>query len=190
VLGKQTGRAALAGRPEPLDAIGIDRAKHGSAPRPAHFHDDIVVAQDRDSNWKFPRAPPLESRRNTSAVTQAAETACTVFWPRFRLPPHDGGKTTPQGTRPFLTLRGKSPWHSLCCYAAKLGQRRLFAPAGEGVELSQQPCMPSLIPAAMGQQDCGQCGYSCQDYSDAIVSKKEERLNLCVPRGKETTHTA
>jgi sulfite reductase (NADPH) flavoprotein alpha-component len=41
--------------------------------------------------------------------------------------------------------------------------------------------------AAMGQQDCGQCGYNCQDYSDAIVSKKEERLNLCVPGGKETT---
>jgi sulfite reductase (NADPH) flavoprotein alpha-component len=41
--------------------------------------------------------------------------------------------------------------------------------------------------AAMGQQDCGQCGYTCQDYSDAISSRKEERLNLCVPAGKETT---
>jgi sulfite reductase (NADPH) flavoprotein alpha-component len=40
--------------------------------------------------------------------------------------------------------------------------------------------------AAMGQQDCGQCGYNCQDYSDAIVLQKEERLNLCVPGGKET----
>jgi sulfite reductase (NADPH) flavoprotein alpha-component len=38
----------------------------------------------------------------------------------------------------------------------------------------------------MGQQDCGQCGYSCQDYSDAIFSEKEKRLNLCVPGGKET----
>jgi sulfite reductase (NADPH) flavoprotein alpha-component len=41
--------------------------------------------------------------------------------------------------------------------------------------------------AAMGQQDCGQCGYNCQDYSDAIFLQKEERLNLCVPGGKETT---
>jgi sulfite reductase (NADPH) flavoprotein alpha-component len=41
--------------------------------------------------------------------------------------------------------------------------------------------------AAMGQQDCGQCGYNCQDYSDAIFLEKEERLNLCVPGGKETT---
>ena len=40
--------------------------------------------------------------------------------------------------------------------------------------------------AAMAQQDCGQCGYSCADYSDKIVLKEEERLNLCVPGGKET----
>ena len=40
--------------------------------------------------------------------------------------------------------------------------------------------------AAMGQQDCGQCGYNCKDYADALFSKKEERLNLCVPGGKET----
>ena len=40
--------------------------------------------------------------------------------------------------------------------------------------------------AAMAQQDCGQCGYNCQDYSDAIFQRKEERLNLCVPGGKDT----
>jgi sulfite reductase (NADPH) flavoprotein alpha-component len=41
--------------------------------------------------------------------------------------------------------------------------------------------------AAMGQQDCGQCGYNCEDYANAIVLKNEERLNLCVPGGKDTT---
>jgi len=40
--------------------------------------------------------------------------------------------------------------------------------------------------AAMAQQDCGQCGYNCNDYSDAIASRAEPRLNLCVPGGKET----
>ncbi|HZV92375.1 MAG TPA: sulfite reductase subunit alpha, partial [Caldimonas sp.] len=40
--------------------------------------------------------------------------------------------------------------------------------------------------AAMGQQDCGQCGYSCEDYSNALFLKKEERVNLCVPGGKDT----
>src|SRR6185312_12600880 len=33
---------------------------------------------------------------------------------------------------------------------------------------------------------CGQCGYNCHDYSEAIASKAEGRLNLCVPGGKET----
>jgi sulfite reductase (NADPH) flavoprotein alpha-component len=40
--------------------------------------------------------------------------------------------------------------------------------------------------AAMAQQDCGQCGYNCHDYSEALASKKELRLNLCSPGGKET----
>ena len=38
----------------------------------------------------------------------------------------------------------------------------------------------------MAQQDCGQCGYNCNDYSEAIAGKSEARLNLCVPGGKET----
>jgi sulfite reductase (NADPH) flavoprotein alpha-component len=40
--------------------------------------------------------------------------------------------------------------------------------------------------AAMAQQDCGQCGYNCNDYSEAIAGRAEARLNLCVPGGKET----
>ena len=40
--------------------------------------------------------------------------------------------------------------------------------------------------AEMAQQDCGQCGYNCNDYSEAIAGKAEARLNLCVPGGKET----
>ncbi|MFI5000895.1 MAG: sulfite reductase subunit alpha [Reyranellales bacterium] len=40
--------------------------------------------------------------------------------------------------------------------------------------------------AAMAQQDCGQCGYNCQDYANEIAVQAEERLNLCVPGGKET----
>jgi sulfite reductase (NADPH) flavoprotein alpha-component len=38
----------------------------------------------------------------------------------------------------------------------------------------------------MAQQDCGQCGYNCNDYADKIFDKSEQRLNLCVPGGKET----
>jgi sulfite reductase (NADPH) flavoprotein alpha-component len=39
----------------------------------------------------------------------------------------------------------------------------------------------------MAQQDCGQCGYSCADYSNAIVLGSEKLLNLCAPGGKDTT---
>jgi Na+-translocating ferredoxin:NAD+ oxidoreductase RNF subunit RnfB len=37
-----------------------------------------------------------------------------------------------------------------------------------------------------GAADCGQCGYNCEDYSNAIVLQAEPRLNLCVPGGKAT----
>lgn len=42
------------------------------------------------------------------------------------------------------------------------------------------------LAAAMAQQDCGQCGYSCADYSRAIFEQAEPRLNLCAPGGKAT----
>ena len=40
--------------------------------------------------------------------------------------------------------------------------------------------------AAMAQQDCGQCGYNCEDYANNIFMQAEPRLNLCVPGGKTT----
>ena len=42
------------------------------------------------------------------------------------------------------------------------------------------------LAAAMAQQDCGQCGSSCADYSKAIFEQAEPRLNLCTPGGKAT----
>ena len=42
------------------------------------------------------------------------------------------------------------------------------------------------LMAAMAQQDCGQCGYNCTDYSKAIFEQAEPRLNLCAPGGKAT----
>jgi sulfite reductase (NADPH) flavoprotein alpha-component len=68
-----------------------------------------------------------------------------------------------------------APWHDP---AMALADRMKLA---EGRPLRRR------MMAAMGQQDCGQCGYNCRDYSDAIFLQKEERLNLCVPGGKETT---
>ena len=59
-------------------------------------------------------------------------------------------------------------------------------PLNERMKLAEGHPLRRRMMAAMAQQDCGQCGYNCQDYSDALFSKKEERLNLCVPGGKET----
>src|SRR5258708_34937160 len=56
----------------------------------------------------------------------------------------------------------------------------------ERMKLAEGRPLRRRMMAAMAQQDCGQCGYNCNDYSDAIAAKSEARLNLCVPGGKET----
>jgi sulfite reductase (NADPH) flavoprotein alpha-component len=70
---------------------------------------------------------------------------------------------------------GGAPWHD---QTLSLAERMKIA---DGKPLRWR------MMAAMAQQDCGQCGYDCKNYSGAIFSRKEERLNLCVPGGKETT---
>ena len=72
---------------------------------------------------------------------------------------------------------GAAPWHDPAM------------PLGERMELAEKRPLRRRMMAAMGQQDCGQCGYTCEDYANAIARKTEERLNLCVPGGKETTRT-
>ena len=69
---------------------------------------------------------------------------------------------------------GGAPWHDQTL------------PLAERMKLTDDKPLRWKMMAAMAQQDCGQCGYDCKNYSGAIVSGKEERLNLCVPGGKET----
>jgi len=59
-------------------------------------------------------------------------------------------------------------------------------PMPDRMRLAEGKPLPRRLMAAMAQQDCGQCGYNCKDYAEALFVKKEERLNLCVPGGKET----
>ncbi|MCF8477047.1 MAG: sulfite reductase subunit alpha [Pseudolabrys sp.] len=68
-----------------------------------------------------------------------------------------------------------SPWHDPAM------------PLADRMKLAGGKPLPRRLMAAMAQQDCGQCGYNCKDYADALFVKKEERLNLCVPGGKETS---
>ncbi len=74
-----------------------------------------------------------------------------------------------------LASNDDAPWHDP---AMPLDERMKLA--------EEKPLAPQLM-AAMAQQDCGQCGYNCADYANAIFLRKEERLNLCVPGGKDTT---
>ncbi len=60
-------------------------------------------------------------------------------------------------------------------------------PMPDRMKLAQGRALPRRLMAAMAQQDCGQCGYNCKDYADALFGKSEKRLNLCVPGGKETS---
>ena len=69
---------------------------------------------------------------------------------------------------------GEAPWHDP---AMAIDERMQLA---EGRTLRRR------MMAAMAQQDCGQCGYNCEDYSNAIALQAEPRLNLCVPGGKAT----
>jgi sulfite reductase (NADPH) flavoprotein alpha-component len=43
------------------------------------------------------------------------------------------------------------------------------------------------LMAAMAQLDCGQCGYLCQTYAEAVDNGAEGSLSRCVPGGKATT---
>ena len=69
---------------------------------------------------------------------------------------------------------GEAPWHDQTM------------PLPDRMKLADGRPLRRRMMAAMGQQDCGQCGYTCEAYSDALFLKKEERLNLCVPGGKDT----
>jgi len=69
---------------------------------------------------------------------------------------------------------GQAPWHDQTL------------PIAERMKLAEGRALRRRMMAAMAQQDCGQCGYNCHDYSEAIANKTEARLNLCVPGGKET----
>jgi sulfite reductase (NADPH) flavoprotein alpha-component len=59
-------------------------------------------------------------------------------------------------------------------------------PLSERMLLAEGRPMARRMMAAMGQQDCRQCGYDCAEYAGAIASLAEARLNLCVPGGKDT----
>lgn len=66
------------------------------------------------------------------------------------------------------------PWHDP---ALELPERLAMA---EGKPPARR------MMAAMAQLDCGQCGYVCKTYAEALATGAETSLSLCQPGGKPT----
>ena len=87
----------------------------------------------------------------------------------------------PAGDAPALPRASEAeeeidqPWHDP---AMSLDERMKLA---EG-----RPAKWRMM-AAMGQLDCGQCGYLCQSYAGELASGAEKDATRCVPGGKPTS---
>jgi len=66
------------------------------------------------------------------------------------------------------------PWHDAAL------------PLDERLRLAEGQPRERRLMAAMAQLDCGQCGYLCRSYAEAIASGAESGLARCVPGGKAT----
>jgi len=87
----------------------------------------------------------------------------------------DSPPPPPAPTAPVpLTESEEFPWHDP---TLSLDERLALA---EG----RRP--ERVLMAAMAQTDCGQCGYLCQSYAEAIARGEEKSLSRCAPGGKAT----
>ena len=57
----------------------------------------------------------------------------------------------------------------------------------ERLALAEDRPFERKLMAAMAQLDCGQCGYLCQTYAEALASGRETSPSLCVPGSKPTS---
>ena len=70
---------------------------------------------------------------------------------------------------------GETPWHDASIAIT------------ERMKLAEGRPQRRKLFAAMAQQNCGQCGYQCESYAEALAKGEEQRANLCVPGGKDTS---
>lgn len=89
-----------------------------------------------------------------------------------------GGEVGEPGAVPPTAAPAEDfPWHDP---ALALDERLALA---EGHPIARR------LMAAMAQLDCGQCGYECRSYAEAVAAGTEKSLSKCVPGGKETART-
>ena len=77
--------------------------------------------------------------------------------------PAEGASLLAPQTAPRDGDDGEAPWHDQTL------------PIAERMKLAEGRPLPRRMMAAMAQQDCGQCGYLCDTYADAIASGAEKR---------------
>jgi sulfite reductase (NADPH) flavoprotein alpha-component len=57
----------------------------------------------------------------------------------------------------------------------------------ERLKLSEGRPLSRRLMSATAQLDCGQCGYLCQTYAEALANGQETTTTLCVPGAKPTS---
>ncbi len=134
-----------------------------------------------------PRPPILEILPKSAPFTPEQRTWLNGFFAGLLQLDAPAKPLTPEETAGLIpglfgapdvaaaTADDGAPWHDPAMSIA------------DRMKLAEGKPVPRRMMAAMAQQDCGQCGSSCEDYSLSIFQKKEERLNLCVPGGKDTS---
>ncbi|KTS15923.1 sulfite reductase, partial [Methylobacterium indicum] len=122
-------------------------------------------------------APPLVLIPESAPFTTDQRAWLSGYFAALLGPAVEGATALPAGAAPggpALADNGDAPWHDPSM------------PLDDRMVLAKDRSEPQKLMAAMAQQDCGQCGYNCADYANALFLKTEERLNLCQPGGKET----
>ncbi|UMY18388.1 sulfite reductase subunit alpha [Methylobacterium organophilum] len=122
--------------------------------------------------------PPLVLIPESAPFTADQRSWLSGYFAALLGPAVEGATALAPGEAPGgakkLADNDDAPWHDPSM------------PIADRMEMAKDRPDAQKLMAAMAQQDCGQCGYNCADYANAIFLKSEERLNLCQPGGKET----
>src|ERR1700759_2924443 len=130
--------------PEPLHRSGTSMSIAPRSPIPQLIPESapFTIKQRMWLNGFFAGLVSLDG-----AVTPLSEAESAALMPM------------PPGAKDARDDDDEAPWHD---QSIELAERMKLA---EGRPLRRR------MMAAMAQQDCGQCGYNCSDYSDAIAGK-------------------
>ncbi len=116
----------------------------------------------------IPRSSPFSNEQR--------QWLASVVGERFINPAADGNApANDQDSAGLIGDLDSAPWHDM------------DLPLDQRIELVPEdgPFLYSVM-AAMAQQDCGQCGYDCKGYAQALVDGRETDMSLCVPGGPTT----